>query len=797
MSETSRENATSDQTQCSGLPCARTSAEKKLGQPIMLELQKAQPLPLELPFAQLLLDQMQQACAILDRSGRITYANRGLAQLVLMTLEQLPGSDFAQLMLESDRGTVSDLLKAALSDGQAIRELQLCAEGRVSVRASVLATRVSGGDSEAFALTITDLTERGLREQTTAAERLARSILDHVADAVVVCDQSLRIIRASHETSRLCGRTVVMDDFETVFPLMIESSEYSSARSLLASALGGRRLKGIEAFWTDRDGIRRNLNLTVGPLWSSDFQVIGCVVTLSDVTGQRRTERELSVLSQQLRFHLDRTPLAVMEADRDLRVTLWTGGARRMFGWSAQEAIGRDCRELLPLGEGNHYDLEQMSAMVMTGNLDPLILNARHRAKDGSVVSCEWHCSSLFDASGKFESLLAMGLDVTEREKAKLQLEQAKESAEAANQAKDHFIAALSHELRTPLSPVLISASAMEGRDDLPPAVQADIQMIRRNIELEARLIDDLLDLTRITRGKMQLCIECVDAHEKIRDALEICRNDIDLKQLQVSVDLSARRRWVNGDGPRLSQIFWNLLTNAAKFTPAHGSISIRTWDGEAGRLRVEISDTGMGIEPEALVRIFEPFEQVSREVAHRFGGLGLGLAISKKVAESHGGTLVAHSEGCGRGATFTLELPSRDGPPIASAWQALPENDKMKTKLRILVVEDHADTARILRNLLRDCGHEVAIAGSLASARSELAGRAFDLLISDLGLPDGNGLDLMREIRSGFGVPGIALSGYGMAEDIARSREAGFRDHIIKPVNLSALEAAIERVMQ
>lgn len=239
------------------------------------------------------------------------------------------------------------------------------------------------------------------------------------------------------------------------------------------------------------------------------------------------------------------------------------------------------------------------------------------------------------------------------RRRIEAELQRQKESAEAANAAKDQFLATLSHELRTPLTPVLMWAGAMSGRSDLPADVEEGLQMISRNVQLEARLIDDLLDLTRIARGKLQLNIRETDAHELVRHALGIVRGEIEERRLSLDVRLEAVEHAVAADPARLQQVFWNIIGNAAKFTPEGGAISVRSHNPSPGRLVIQVSDNGVGLDPRSLERIFDAFEQagVQRQ------GLGLGLAICKAVVEMHGGTIRAASEGLGRGATFTLEL--------------------------------------------------------------------------------------------------------------------------------------------
>lgn len=376
------------------------------------------------------------------------------------------------------------------------------------------------------------------------------------------------------------------------------------------------------------------------------------------------------------------------------------------------------------------------------------------------------------------------------------ELEAARAAAEAANHAKDNFLAALSHELRTPLTPVLMTVATLEADPALPESVRSHLHLLHRNVQLEARLIDDLLDLTRIVHGKLELQPVITDVHALLEAAVEISRADIEANQLQLIRDLRAQSSHVMGDPVRLQQILWNLIRNAAKFTPRGGRIIIRSDDEPDGSLRISITDTGIGIAPDAIDKIFTPFEQADRAVTRQFGGLGLGLTISKRIAEMHGGMLAAQSEGVNNGATFMLTLPTARVPADSAGPGAISATNHdgqaaSGQRLRILLVEDHEDTRQSMSRLLSR-NHEIYEAESITSALRVAAERQIDLVISDLGLPDGSGLDLMRQLRTEYGLTGICLTGYGMDEDLANSAEAGFRRHLTKPIDLCKLEMAI-----
>jgi PAS domain S-box-containing protein len=400
------------------------------------------------------------------------------------------------------------------------------------------------------------------------------------------------------------------------------------------------------------------------------------------------------------------------------------------------------------------------------------------------------------DSAGKVTRFVGTMLEITEKKNAEIALQRAKDEAEEANRAKDRFLAMLSHELRTPLTPVLMTIASLRREPDLNDDLRHDLEMLQRNVELEALLIDDLLDLTRIAHGKLELKNDAVDIHAIIEHALGISAGDLIGKKIQVVRHFNAREHHSWADPARLQQVFWNLVKNSAKFTPEAGRIEITTRNTETREIVVEIKDTGIGIAEALLPRIFDAFEQGGGTITSTYGGLGLGLAICKRVVDLHGGTITAESEGKGRGATFTVTLKAMETSLLEGPVLFLESEPPRLKHVEILFVEDHEDTARVLGRILRNAGFEVTHAGTIAEARARAATKRFDLLISDLGLPDGTGLDLMKALRDAQGIKGIALSGFGTDEDVAASTAAGFAAHLTKPVDWDRLRAEIERIV-
>jgi PAS domain S-box-containing protein len=404
----------------------------------------------------------------------------------------------------------------------------------------------------------------------------------------------------------------------------------------------------------------------------------------------------------------------------------------------------------------------------------PVLLSASHLPNGEEAVYC----------------LVVTDLTV-QHEQTRLRV--AKEAAEAASAAKDNFMAALSHELRTPLTPALMTAAQIEHDPELPPRLREDVAIVRGHIELEARLIDDLLDLTRIAHGKIDMQLHVIDLKDAIHLAISICRPAAQDKGVVLESHLADESLHVNADTVRLQQALWNLVRNSVKFTPPGGRVDVRA-RRVGDKLRVDVVDTGIGIPAESVGRIFNAFEQGDRSITREFGGLGLGLAITRAIVNLHGGQVSAASGGTGLGAIFTIVLPAAQSD--LAAQNRPQESAGAGESLRILLVEDHAETRRSMTLLLkRIFHHEVTAAGTAAEALTHAAEAQFDLVISDLGLPDISGLELMRQLKRLYQMRGICLSGFGMEEDLKSSHAAGFEQHLTKPVSIEQLGAAIRRV--
>jgi PAS domain S-box-containing protein len=504
--------------------------------------------------------------------------------------------------------------------------------------------------------------------------------------------------------------------------------------------------------------------------------------------------KEIQLQKDLLNVTLSSIGDCVIVSDEQGRITFMNGVAEELTGWSLLEARLRPTTDVFKIiNENSRKPVENLVEKVMKSGV--IVGLANHTLlirRDGSEVPIDDSGAPIKEADGTIRGAVLVFRDFSEHREAQRLLQEAKETAENANKAKDQFLAMLSHELRTPLTPVLATLNLWEASDVLPLAMQADVQMLRRSVELEARIIDDLLDLTRIAKGMLSFSPEDTDVRELLEFLVGICHSEFHGKRLTLSMQTNAPNHHIHTDAGRLQQVLWNIIKNAAKFTEPGGAITISTWN-ENGNISVAVKDTGIGMTAETIGRLFEPFEQGDQRLSRRYGGLGLGMAISHALVDLLGGQIKAESAGLGKGSLFTVIFPvSLDSEQHKNGKDGAKIEEVEKGRVKILLVEDHGDTSRALVRLLTSRGYEVQTAGTVASAIEAVERASFDLLLCDIGLPDGTGFELMERVRRSCRTPALALSGFGMEDDIAKSKEAGFEAHLTKPVNFQKLEATI-----
>lgn len=606
--------------------------------------------------------------------------------------------------------------------------------------------------------------------------------------------------------TRLSREKVLGQRADDVFPFLKETE----SESCLASALGGTEaICETHPYGPAETGIFESRYL---PLLDEKNEVIGAIAVITDITARKQAEEAAHTAYRQLAFHVESSPLAVIEWDSDFRVSRWSASAERLFGWRADEVIGKH------VNEWQFVFADDVDAVALVTNRQREgvevhgVQRNRNYTRDGSVLFCEWYNSVLHDDRGQLVSVLSLVLDVTARKKAEeeraallIRERDARQHAEEADRLKDEFLATLSHELRTPLTSILGWASMIRnGEVEGANAIRA-IETIERNARSQARLIDDLLDVSRIITGNLRLDLHPLNLASIVEAAIDALRPTADVKGIHIRTESVSSECLIKGDPNRLRQVIWNLLSNAIKFTQRGGVVttSLRCAGSTA---RLTVADTGEGISAEFLPYVFDRFRQAEASISRRQGGLGLGLAVVRHLVELHGGSISAESGGLSHGSLFTVELPlaeeRRDPSRAEERRREVERRRSRKGAVRldgvhVLLVEDDEDSRKLLGTMLKRYGARVTSTKSAAEALGVFSEELPDVLISDIGMPDEDGYEFIRKLRElppekGGKTPAIALTGYASRKDRERALTAGYQQHMAKPIEQSDMIAAI-----
>jgi PAS domain S-box-containing protein len=551
---------------------------------------------------------------------------------------------------------------------------------------------------------------------------------------------------------------------------------------------------------------------------------------LQSATGElavrKQAERALADQRERFRVTLGSIGDAVITTDREGRVTFMNGVAEQLTGWPLREAAGTQLAEVFPIinQDSRKSVADPCEKVLRTGAVVGLTGHTALLARDGTERPIAESAAPILDGEKNMQGVVLVFRDISaqrrreqEHEAAERDREQllnseraARADAERATRLKDEFVATLSHELRTPLNAILGWTQVLRrGRSSDPAAVARGLEVIERNTRLQAQLISDLLDVSRIVSGKLRLELELVDLAAVIEAAVETVREAAETKKVKIERELEPGVPTLVGDHARLQQIIWNLLSNAIKFTPEGGAVKVTLGRQDVAAV-VTVKDNGIGINPEFVPFLFDRFRQADSSTTRRFGGLGLGLAIVKQLTELHNGVVSAESAGEGQGATFTVRLPlgvaPEEGMPAAAAGA---NNNNHPTALgarldglTVMVVEDDPDTRELVNRLLTESGARVQAVGTAAEALEHFLSDRPDILVSDIGLPGQDGYSLIERIRGldpaqGGGVPAIALTAFARSEDRTRALQAGFQAHVVKPVEPAELVATVSSFAQ
>jgi PAS domain S-box-containing protein len=634
-------------------------------------------------------------------------------------------------------------------------------------------------------------------------------MIDASVDGIFAFDRDCRLVawnRAMEQISGFSRDEVLGKRVVDVFPFLREGDSDSCFSASLA---GQESVTESHIYGPSETGVFES---RYSPLLDEQNNVAGVIAVIADISARKQAEEA----TRRLEFHVESSPLAVVEWDSDFRVSRWSPSAEHLFGWKAEEVLGKH------VNEWRFVFTDDVDAVALVTNRQREgvevqgVTRNRNYTREGSILYCEWYNSVLRDERGKLVSVLSLVLDVTARQSAEeeraallLRERDARRHAEEADRLKDEFLATLSHELRTPLTSILGWASMIRNGEVEGSNASRAIETIERNARSQARLIDDLLDVSRIITGNLRLDLHPLNLAPIVEAALDALRPTADVKGMKLQTRFAPAPCLVKGDPNRLRQVIWNLLSNAIKFTPRHGSVSIDLTCVES-TARLTVSDTGDGIAPEFLPYVFDRFRQAEGSISRKQGGLGLGLAVARHLVELHGGTIRAESEGLGKGAVFSVDLPlaqERRDPARAEEREREVERRQSRSGVvrldgvHVLLVEDDDDSRKLLGTMLKRYGARVTSTKSAAEALAVFEGELPDVLISDIGMPDQDGYELMRRLRAlpperGGKTPAIALTGYASRKDRERALSTGYQQHIAKPIEQADMIKAIAALL-
>lgn len=631
-------------------------------------------------------------------------------------------------------------------------------------------------------------------QATDEQRQLWQVTLSSIGDAVITTDTAGRITFMNPVAQAVTGWR--LDEasgkpLETVFHIINEETR-ETVENPVVKALREGVVVGLanHTLLVAKDGIERPIDDSAAPIRDAENNVNGVVLVFRDVTERRRAEQALQESEERFRLMVEGTrDYAIFMLDPQGNIATWNPGAQRIKGYQADEIIGRHFSCFYPPEVAQRgWPEEELRRATADGRFEDEGWRVR---KDGSQFWANVVITALRDEAGRLRGFSKITRDLTERR----QLERAKLQAEVMadlSRRKDEFLAMLSHELRNPLAPILNAVQILGLQEVEDPLQRQATAIIQRQIERLTRLIDDLLEASRVTTGRIRLQRATIDLRQVVEHAVETARPLVVQRRHELSVSLPPEAVWLSGDATRLEQVLVNLLSNAAKYTDEAGRIelSLDRIDSEAV---LRVRDTGMGIAPEVLPSIFDLFTQAPRPPDRSQGGLGIGLTVVRRIVELHGGSVEAFSAGRGQGSEFAVHLPLMRAPDKSAA--ADPPARSSVARLRLLVVDDNQDAADSAALLLRRAGHEVRTAYSGSEALEAALAERPDAVLLDLGLPEIDGYEVARRLRqkSGFDdVLLVALTGYGQESDRQRSQEAGCDAHLVKPVNIKKIEEVL-----
>jgi PAS domain S-box-containing protein len=760
-------------------------------------------------FKNRVLESSSDCIKVLDLDGRLLYMNAG--GMCLLEIDDLTPYLYSEWLCfwQGEYRQEAESALAAARSGKLGKFQGFCPTIKGAPKWwDVLVTpiRDSSGQVIQILSTSRDISDRkqaeaDLQEQT----KLLQVIVNSMGDALVAADQQGMFTIFNEAAQQMFGSLSSEqspNEWSKTYGLFLadQQTHLPEDEVPLMRALRGERATDIEIFVRHDPALPgRWVSVNAYPLVDDSDRVKGGIVVCRDITERKRTEEELRQKNAILDVINEAAPIPIFVKNRQGQIIYANPATLAVLGKTADEVIGYRDGDLYPSPEDAARVMENDQRIMASGQTEVV-----EESPDG-VQTFLGTKAPYYNKAGEVIGLIGISNNITDRvqiERDRERILQQKQAAlaesERVNRIKDEFLAVLSHELRSPLNPILGWAKILQMHKlDETKTIEA-LASIERNAKAQAQLIDDLLDMARVLRGKLTLNVASVNLLRAIESALDTVQTAAIAKSIQIQPILSDVGQ-VSGDAVRLQQIVWNLLSNAVKFTANGGRVEIRLEQVD-NQAQITITDTGKGISPDFLPHIFESFRQEDASVTRRHGGLGLGLAIVYQLVEAHGGTITADSLGEGKGATFIVKLPLSASLDAAQSdeLQAL---DLDLTGIRVLTIDDEPDSRELLSVILAQAGAEVMTVSSAAEFLISLGSFQPNILVSDIGMKEVDGYTLLKQVRSlsreqGGQIPAIALTAYAGERDQQQALAAGFQKHISKPVEPNQLVAAIASVL-
>jgi PAS domain S-box-containing protein len=761
-----------------------------------------------------------------DLEGRIQSWNAAAERLFGYSADEAIGRPVRMTIPPECDAEESDIL-ARIRRGERLEHFETVRVSKAGQRIDTSLTISPVRDSSATiigASTIArDITERKrLATALEAQQAWLRVTLGSIDDAVITSDSDETVTLVNAKAEALTGWSTTAGrgrPLREVFNALDKDTRQPVERGQFAPPPSAG-LGPTSVLLVHRDGTERLVANSETLVRDVNGRTLGTALVFRDVSEQRHIEDAAAQQREWFERTLERVGDAVIATDVESRILFMNPVAERLTGWSASASRGRRCAQVFTVVDQQTRRATENPVTTALARGDVVEDHSVLVAVDRTEHPIDESGAPIRDHAGRIVGAVLVFRDATDRRRAEarehaaalererlLEAERtARSDANRARRMKDEFVGVVSHELRAPLNAILGWTELMMRSLNDEFLIRRGLDIVARNTRRQARLIGDVLDISRMVSGTLRLELQQVDLESILTDAVHAARPDAEAKGIEMQQQVDSLTSAVSGDPARLQQVVWTLLANAVKFTPHHGHIviSLRAMDGGA---RLTVADDGVGIPPEFLPYVFEPFSQADQSSTRRFGGLGLGLAIVKQLVELHGGVVRAESAGVNLGSTFTVTLPwATASQPIAGASDdgraGGPEDVVDLGALRVLLVEDEPDTRESLARLLEGYGARVVVAGSVPEAWAEVSRERPDVLVSDIGLPQVDGYALVQQIREherregATGLPAIALTAYARAEDRMRALRAGYQAHLAKPVEPDELVTTVASLM-